>query len=112
MLQAASNYSQGLACDTDNDHVSDDNKGMPAFNWDVALSLTSAIFLAFVAFIILSDKRLQAHPNMLIAYTCLADSYNFFNFFIRYVTCGYQLNVYLDYLFAATVQYPIAVLYC
>ena len=114
MLQQAkvSDYSTGLACSTDDDHVSSNDVGTAPFNWDMALSLTSAIFLAFVAFLILSDKRLQAHPNMLIAYTCLADSYNFFNFFIRYVTCGYSLNRYLDYLFAATVQYPIAILFC
>ena len=49
---------------------------------------------------------------MLIAYTCLFDSFNFFNFFLRYVTCGYDLNIYFDQLFAATVQIPVLELKC
>jgi len=59
----------------------------------MGLSLASAIMLAFVALIIFTDKRLQAHPNMLIAFTCLADAFNFFNFFSRYLICGYELNL-------------------
>ena len=87
-----SNFSQDIACNTDDYHVSDDDKGLLAFNLDMVLSLASAIMLAFVALLIFTDKRLQAHPNMLIAFTCLADAFNFFNFFCRYVSCGYGLN--------------------
>jgi hypothetical protein len=55
----------------------------------MGLSLVSAVLLAFVALLIFTDKRLQAHPNKLIAYTCLFDAYNFYNFFSRYLECGY-----------------------
>jgi hypothetical protein len=72
----------------------------------MGLSLTSAILLAFVALLIFTDKRLQAHPNKLIAYTCLFDAYNFYNFFSRYLECGYELSFYLDIIFALTVQAP------
>lgn len=72
----------------------------------MVLALLSSVSLAFVTLLIFTDKRIQGHPNMLIAYTCLADSFNFFNFFLRYVTCGYNLNIYLDQLFAITVQIP------
>lgn len=107
-----SDFSQDTSCNTNDAHVSDDDKGLLAFNVDMALSLASAMMLAFVALLIFTDKRLQAHPNILIAYTCLADAFNFFNFFCRYVTCGYGLNVYLDYLFASTVQYPYLYFMC
>lgn len=86
--------------------MSDDDKGLTYFNIDMVLSLLSAISLACVTLLIFTDKRIQGHPNMLIAYTCLFDSFNFFNYFMRYVTCGYSLNIYLDQLFAITVQIP------
>ena len=72
----------------------------------MGLSLTSAILLSFVALLIFTDKRLQAHPNKLIAYTCLADAFNFYNFFSRYVECGYGASGLLDKLFAKSVQVP------
>ena len=31
---------------------------------------------------------------------------------MRYVTCGYNLNIYFDQLFAATVQIPILEVKC
>jgi hypothetical protein len=73
------------------------------FQADMYLALLSALALGAVALIILTDKRLQGHPNMIIAYTCLLDAYTFYNFFARYVVCGYDKNVFYDQLFATTV---------
>ena len=55
------------------------------FNIDMILSLLSCLSLACVALMIFTDKRLQGHPNMLIAYICLFNSFNYFNFLMRYV---------------------------
>ena len=44
-----------------------------------ALCLLSVLGLAFVATTIFSNKRLQAHPQMLIAYICVAEACMSFN---------------------------------
>ena len=111
-MPGIANFSSAASCVSDDDHVNPNDRGLLAFNLDMGLSLASAIMLGFVALLIFTDKRLQAHPNMLIAYTCLADSFSFFNFFCRYLTCGYHLNEYLDYLFAYTAQLPYMFLFC
>jgi hypothetical protein len=49
---------------------------------------------------------------MLIAYNCLFDAYNFANFSMRYFICGYDLDPYLDKVFANTVQYPFNYFKC
>lgn len=49
---------------------------------------------------------------MIIAYTCLIDAFNFYNYFSRYVACGYDLNVDYDRLFASTVQDPYYYVKC
>jgi hypothetical protein len=82
------------------------------FKADMVLACLSSLALGFIALIIFTDKRIQGHPNMIIAYTCLVDAFNFFNFFQRYVTCGYDLNLYYDKLFASTVQDPYYYVTC
>lgn len=50
--------SQAYSCNTDDYHVSDDDKGLTYFNIDMALSLMSALALGYVALLIFSDKRI------------------------------------------------------
>lgn len=88
------------------DGVSYDDAGLTYFKIDLALSLLSGIILGAVGLTIMIDTRIQAHPNKLIAYTCIFNSYNFFNFAMRYITCGYQLNTFLDEVFGMTVIEP------
>jgi hypothetical protein len=52
--------------------------GLPYFDYDVAAASLSGFALLLVAVLILSDERLHVHPNKLIAYICLCDSYSFF----------------------------------
>lgn len=74
------------------------------FTLDVALIFLSALSLGYVALMIFSDKRVQGHPNMLIAYTCLFDSFNFANYLMRYITCGFQgVDQWFEELFVHTV---------
>ena len=48
----------------------------------------------------------------MIAYVCLCDAYTFCQFVTRYFVCGYELNHYLNYFYAQTVQYPYVYLSC
>jgi hypothetical protein len=77
--------------------------GTTSFNVDLSLSTLSAISLGLVALLVLADERIQAHPNLLIAYNCLLDAFNYANFSSRYVACGYGLDPYLDNVFYTTV---------
>jgi len=60
-----------------------------------------------VGFTILSDKHLAEHPNKIIAYTCLCDAFNYFQYASRHVTCGFNYVEWLSKFFAVTVQQPI-----
>jgi hypothetical protein len=54
----------------------------------------------FVALLKKTNSRKKCKVIKLIVRYC--SLINFFNFFSRYLTCGYELNLYLDYLFAFT----------
>lgn len=71
--------------------------------YDISSAGLSSVALFLVAILILSDRRLHAHPNKLIAYICLCDSYTFMQFVIRYLLCGYGLSEYANWLYAITV---------
>lgn len=73
-----------------------EDSGFAWFKFDLFLSILSGLLLGLVALMIFQDTRLQAHPNKLIAYSCLFNSYNFFNFSMRYITCGYGWNDFLN----------------
>ena len=70
------------------------------------MTFLSAASLTFVSLAILSDKRVRSHPNNIIALVCLCDAYTFFQFFNRYIICGYSLNLYLEMLFSWTLLQP------
>ena len=57
--------------------------------------------------IILTDKRIRGHPNNIIAFICMADAFTYFMYITRFLVCGFDLNQYMNWLFATTVQYPI-----
>jgi hypothetical protein len=101
-----------VACGGELNYVDDDDSGYLNFDIDMSLSLMSSLALGFVALIILTDSRIQGHPNKIIAYTCLIDAYNFYNFFTRYVVCGYDLSAFFDRMFANTVQDPFYYVKC
>jgi hypothetical protein len=105
-------YNNAASCNSEPAYVYIDDKGKLGFDVDMVLSLMSSLALGFVALIIFTDSRIQGHPNLIIAYTCLFDSYNFYNFFSRYVSCGYNLNGVYDRLFASTVQDPYYYVTC
>ena len=106
------NYNNAAACNNVDGYVDDDDRGTLYFNLDITLSLMSSLSLGFIALIILTDKRIQGHPNKLIAFTCLIDAFNFYNYFSRYLACGYGLNLQYSLLFASTVQDPIFYVKC
>jgi len=58
--------------------VSYEDLGTVYFRIDIAGFLVSFIALTFVGLVILTDKRIQAHPNKLIAFICLSDAYNYY----------------------------------
>jgi nucleoside recognition membrane protein YjiH len=55
---------------------------------------------------IFREKQLQIHPNKLIALICLCDSFTFAQFVIRYFLCGFQLFIWISWMFAYSAQYP------
>jgi len=66
------------SCNPTLDYVNMNKKGMPYFKTDISFAAVSCFALFFVAALILTDKRLQAHPNKLIAYVFICDAYTFF----------------------------------
>lgn len=66
----------------------------------------SAATLSFISLAILSDERVRAHPNKLIALVCMCDAYTYNMFFNRYLICGWGLNYGLTRLFSWTVLQP------
>jgi hypothetical protein len=105
-LLKGSSEINAVACSDELNYVNDDDSGYLNFDIDMSLSLMSSLALGVVALIILTDSRIQGHPNKLIAYTCLINAYNFYNLFSRYVVCGYDLNALYSGMFANTVQDP------
>ena len=69
----------------------------------ITLSLLS---LSFVSLAILSDKRVQGHPNNIIAYICICDAYTYCQYLTRYIICGYKLTKPLEVLFSWTFMEP------
>ena len=67
-----------LSCNPTLNYVNMGKLGLPYFDYDVAAASLSGFALLLVAVLILSDERLHVHPNKLIAYICLCDSYSFF----------------------------------
>ena len=81
--------------------------GSVFFRADIIGASCSCALLLFVGLIILTDKRVRGHPNNIIAFICMADSWTYFQYITRFLICGYDLNHYANWLFATTVQYPI-----
>ena len=82
------------------------------FTYDVVASMISAMSLLLISSLILLDKRLQMHPNKLLAYACLCDAYGFCQFATRYIICGYGLSHDLNIFYASSVQVPMRKAYC
>ena len=88
-------------------------QGLTFFNLDITGATLSMVALLTIAIIILSDQKIKAHPNQMIAYVFLCDAYLFCQFLTRYLVCGFGgLNPYFSYLYAITVQYPWVKLSC
>ena len=88
------------------DYVTDEDSGKPAFIADSIGSGLSFVALTGVAMLIFADKRLQAHPNILIAQKCMCDAFIYFQFFTRYQVCGHHFNALAAKVYAITVQFP------
>lgn len=65
-------------CNPSDATVSNDDIGDTYFRLDIAGFTISFIALSCVGLVIISDKRIRTHPNELIAYICLCDSYSYF----------------------------------
>ena len=89
-------------CNLNEDYVNTNDPGKPFFRADFTGAALSAGALLIVALLILSDKKLGAHPNKIIAYVFLCDAYLFFEFLTRYVVCGYNWNSIITYIYAIT----------
>lgn len=74
--------------------------------------MISALSLLLISSLILLDKRLQMHPNKLLAYACLCDAYGFCQFATRYMVCGHSWSGNLDMIYANTVQVPMRKVFC
>ena len=85
------------------DYVTEEDGGTTAFIIDSIGSSLSFLALTGIACIILSDTKLQAHPNMLIAKKCMCDAFIYYQFFNRYMVCGHQWNNLADRFYARTV---------
>lgn len=112
MTGSNNTFSQMLSCNPTLTYVNQHNAEGFWFSYDVIASAVSSISLLIVACLILFDKRLQMHPNMLVAIICLCDSFLFFQFMSRYLICGYGWSPDLNYFYAVTVQYPWVWLTC
>ena len=67
------------------------------------LFIVSILGLLFVATTIIYNKKLQAHPQMLIAFICIAEACMSYNAFIQVVSPVYFSCVFgLDKLFTWT----------
>ena len=95
-----------INCNRSDHTVSFDDQGTTYFQIDVIGLTISFLALTVVGFAILSDKRVKAHPNKIIAYICLSDAYNYFQILSRYIVCGFGLSYRLDYFFSQTVLKP------
>lgn len=93
------------SCNPKYDYVNRNKVGLPFFDFDITAASLSMVSLLVIASIILLDKRLQAHPNQMIAYVFLCDAYTFCQYLSRYLICGYGWSDYLNYFYAITVQY-------
>ena len=100
-------YHSSMDCMDDQTHVGTSHVGSKFFRADIIGASCSCAFLLFVGLIILTDKRVRGHPNNIIAFICMADSWTYFQYITRFLICGYDLNYYANWLFATTVQYPI-----
>ena len=87
--------------------MSSEDRGEFFYNIDCIGSALSCLLLFAVGMLILSDKRVRAHPNNIIALILLADSYTYCQYLTRFIVCGFNLNAGLDRLFCVTIQYPI-----
>ena len=72
--------------------------------------VVSVICLAFVAYTILTDSRLQAHPQPMIAYMCLIEASINWNALMQiynpcFVSCYIGFEKTLAFFFFGTVSY-------
>lgn len=95
-----------LSCNPTLQYVNQYKVGTNHFRFDIAAASLSGISLLLVAVLILTDKKLKVHPNKLIAYICLCDSFTFIQFVTRYLICGFGWSQAMNYFYAITVQYP------
>ena len=77
-IMKSDSYDTAVNCNRSDHTVSDDDRGTTYFRIDVIGLTISFLALTVVGFAILSDKRVKAHPNKIIAYICLSDAYNYF----------------------------------
>ena len=66
------------SCNPTLDYVNQNKNELKYFKTDIAFAAISCFALFFVAALILTDRKLQAHPNKLIAYVFICDAYTFF----------------------------------
>ena len=77
-IMKSDSYDTAINCNRSDHTVSTDDRGTLYFRIDVIFLTISFLALTIVGFAILSDKRVIAHPNKIIAYICLSDAYNYF----------------------------------
>ena len=65
-------------CNYSEEYVNVNNAGSLFFRLDIYGAAVSTIALLVVALVMLSDEKLGAHPNKMIAYVFLCDAYLYF----------------------------------
>ena len=91
----------------DDQYVHSIDAGSTFFRADLIGSSCSCFLLFLVGIIILGDKRIRGHPNNIIAFICMSDSFTYFQYISRHLVCGFGFNDWMNWLFATTIQYPI-----
>lgn len=71
-------FAMMASCNPTLNYVNRNKIGLPYFRADICFATVSCFALFFLASLILTDKRLQGHPNKLIAYVFMCDAYTFF----------------------------------
>ena len=76
-LSTSTSFANMASCNPTINYVNYSKLGLTFFNLDVTAATLSMFALTTVALIILSDEKIKAHPNKMIAYVFLCDAYLF-----------------------------------
>jgi hypothetical protein len=64
-------------CNPTIDYVNLYKSGLPFYQVDLIAASLSVLALLIIALVILSDEKMKAHPNQMIAYVFLCDAFLF-----------------------------------